>query len=121
MVQVLALEINDRAVMDRTAAPAPKNRGRRSARSNLEDCRDLLEDAPRVMAFNSDDTICAIATAPGGAGRGMVRVSGPAAIAIAAQVFKPIDWQSVQAIRHATALLGRACIEIDATPRDLRC
>jgi tRNA modification GTPase len=73
------------------------------------------------MAFNSDDTICAIGTAPGGAGRGMVRVSGQAAIAIAAQFFEPIDGRSIQAIRHAMALPGRARIEIDAAPRELPC
>jgi tRNA modification GTPase len=73
------------------------------------------------MSFNSDDTICAIGTATGGAGRGMVRVSGPAVTAIAAQVFEPNDCQSVQSIRHAMALSGRARIEIDAVPRDLPC
>jgi tRNA modification GTPase len=73
------------------------------------------------MAFNTDDTICAIATAPGGAGRGMVRVSGPAAVAIAAHCFESTDARPIQAIRHATALAGRVRIEIDATPRDLPC
>ena len=32
------------------------------------------------MPYHPDDTICAIATAPGGAARGMVRVSGPDAV-----------------------------------------
>lgn len=44
------------------------------------------------------DTIAAIATAPGRAGVGIVRVSGPAAAAIAARVFRskkrPENWQS---------------------------
>jgi tRNA modification GTPase len=73
------------------------------------------------MAFNTDDTICAIATASGGAGRGMFRISGPAAVAIAAQLFESMDAKPVQALGHATALSGRVRIEIDATPRDLPC
>src|SRR4051794_39486093 len=73
------------------------------------------------MALNSDDTICAIATAPGGAGRGMVRVSGSAAIAIAAQLFEPIDGRSTRTIRHAAALPGRARVEINEVPCDLPC
>jgi tRNA modification GTPase len=73
------------------------------------------------MAFNSDDTICAIASVSGGAGRGIVRVSGPSAISIAAQLFEPIDCGSIQAVRHATALPGHARIEIDTSPRNLPC
>ena len=74
------------------------------------------------MAFNTDDTICAIATAPGGAGRGIVRVSGPAAVAIAARLFqfdRKLDRST--SIRHATALSGRVRLEIDAIPHDLPC
>ena len=40
------------------------------------------------MTFALDDTIAAIATAPGEAGLAVVRVSGPAAIAIADRVFR---------------------------------
>ena len=40
------------------------------------------------MSFALDDTIAAIATAPGEAGLAVVRVSGPSAIAIADRVFR---------------------------------
>ena len=39
------------------------------------------------MSYDPDDTIAAIATAAGGAARGMVRVSGPATIAVVAKCF----------------------------------
>lgn len=44
------------------------------------------------------DTIAAIATAPGEGGIGIVRISGPEALAVAARLFQPagnIDWQTV--------------------------
>src|SRR6266571_8934823 len=41
---------------------------------------------PRMRAL--DDTIAAIATAPGAAGLAVVRVSGPAALAVADAVFR---------------------------------
>ena len=37
-----------------------------------------------------DDTIAAVATAPGEAGIGIVRLSGPKALDIANKIFKPI-------------------------------
>src|SRR5205085_11342229 len=40
------------------------------------------------MTFDLDDTIAAIATAPGGALRGIVRLSGPTAVAITNQWFE---------------------------------
>jgi tRNA modification GTPase len=39
------------------------------------------------MTYDLDQTICAIATAPGGAARGMVRVSGADALSIVGQLF----------------------------------
>ncbi len=73
------------------------------------------------MAFNTDDTICAIATAPAGAGRGMVRVSGPSAVAIAVHCFKSSDARPLQSTQRATALAGCVRVEINATRRDLPC
>ncbi len=41
------------------------------------------------MKFDLEDTIAAIATAPGEAGIGIVRISGPASLTIADKVFRP--------------------------------
>ena len=41
-----------------------------------------VADCTVSMPYHPDDTICAIATAAGGAARGMVRISGPDAIAV---------------------------------------
>ncbi len=73
------------------------------------------------MSFNTDDTICAIATAAGGAIRGIIRVSGPAAVAIAARLFEALDRRPIDTIRYATALPGRLRIDVDASPRFLPC
>ncbi len=44
----------------------------------------------------NQDTICAIATAQGGA-IGSIRVSGPEAISITGSIFKPAkDWQIIE-------------------------
>jgi len=72
------------------------------------------------MSF-SDDTICAIGTAPGGAARGMVRVSGGLAVEIVARLFDSSDGQSFESVRSATALPGRVCIEMDLSPRRVPC
>ncbi|MEX0612814.1 MAG: hypothetical protein WD229_11905, partial [Pirellulales bacterium] len=64
------------------------------------------------MSYHADDTICAIATAPGGAARGMVRVSGPDALRIIAQLFQPRDGQPLDAVRGPTALAGDVAVEL---------
>lgn len=62
-----------------------------------------------------DDTIAAIATAHGTAAIGVVRVSGPAAIAIAAALFRPSGGADV-----ATLAGGRFCVGwvVDDEPLD---
>ncbi|HEY1494941.1 MAG TPA: tRNA uridine-5-carboxymethylaminomethyl(34) synthesis GTPase MnmE, partial [Candidatus Solibacter sp.] len=57
------------------------------------------------------ETIVAIATPPGRAGIGMVRVSGPDARSIVSQIATPIAWQPWQA--HLAKLLDRQGHEID--------
>jgi tRNA modification GTPase len=52
--------------------------------------------------FSLDDTIVAIASAPGGAARGIVRLSGPKSIEIVGNVFAPTD-SSVNLVRPAQA------------------
>ena len=59
------------------------------------------------MSYSTDDTICAIGTAAGGAARGMVRISGPEAIAIAGRVFRAEDDGPLEEIRIPTALTGQ--------------
>jgi len=58
------------------------------------------------MAYHPGDTICALATAAGGAARGMVRVSGPGAIAIAARCFQADDRSAMERLSRATAVAG---------------
>ena len=56
--------------------------------------------------YDTDDTIAAIASAPGGAARGIVRLSGPAVISILSACFRPQGDRSPNAIRSATVLSG---------------
>jgi tRNA modification GTPase len=60
-----------------------------------------------------DDTICAIATAAGGAARGMVRVSGCDTLAIVAKLFEPEGALSILAVRQPTAIPGRVRMMVD--------
>src|SRR4051812_11218394 len=73
------------------------------------------------MPFNADDTICAIASAPGGAGRGIVRISGQAAVSIAAQSFEATERHSNKLVMKASALQGRVSILVDGALRSLPC
>src|SRR5262249_1650791 len=55
-----------------------------------------------------DDTIAAIASPPGGAGRGMVRVTGPPAIAVIGRCFQPDDPAvTASGIKSAGVISGR--------------
>src|SRR4051794_6913780 len=56
------------------------------------------------MSYHTDDTICAIATAPGSVARGIVRISGPAAIDIAGRLIEPTTRVQVKEIGRPTAL-----------------
>ncbi len=73
------------------------------------------------MAFHTDDTICAIASASGGAGRGIVRISGPQAAEVAVRCFQSKDNVLIRSIQRATALTGLVRITVDAVDRDLAC
>lgn len=61
-----------------------------------------------VQAFqhSMDDTISAIATAPGEGGIGIVRLSGPAALVIAGKLFRGIKDRRIQAIKSYQAAYG---------------
>jgi tRNA modification GTPase len=62
------------------------------------------------MSYDLDDTICAIGTASGGAARGMVRVSGPNALAIVERLFRADDGLPCDRSRQAIAIAGRVSI-----------
>jgi tRNA modification GTPase len=62
-----------------------------------------------------DDTIAAIATAAGGAARGIVRISGPEAIAVAAGVFTPHDRAALENPRYARVVSGTVASPVHAT------
>jgi tRNA modification GTPase len=65
------------------------------------------------MSYDLDDTICAIGTAAGGAARGMVRISGPDAIATISRLFAANDGASLATVRLPTAIRGRATFRLD--------
>ena len=56
--------------------------------------------------MNNTDTICAIATAQGGA-IGVIRVSGPEAILITSSIFTPISGQSLDERKPYTLTFGK--------------
>lgn len=71
-------------------------------------------------ALSLDDTIAAIASPPGGARRGIIRISGPLIRQILANWFEPDDtltWQSARVATHhhgsLTAVSQRAPIAVD--------
>ncbi len=67
------------------------------------------------MQFQLDDTIGALATAPGGAGRGVIRVSGPGAVASVDNVFRPTDdgrWKSARLASAHAGVLRMSALEM---------
>jgi tRNA modification GTPase len=74
------------------------------------------------MSYDVFDTIAAIATADGGAARGIIRVSGRAVLDAVEQCFEPADGQSIRPLRHATAIRGQVrAVLHDARPRSVPC
>jgi tRNA modification GTPase len=69
----------------------------------------------------ADDTICAIGTAAGGAARGMVRVSGQDAVAVAGRLFEAADGRALDSVGVATAVPGQVRIEVDSALRRVPC
>lgn len=58
--------------------------------------------------FHLDDTIGALASAAGGAGRGIIRISGPASVTSVSGLFQPADkhrWQSANCAMTHTGVL----------------
>ena len=58
------------------------------------------------MTFDLDDTICAIASASGGAARGIVRISGPQTKNVLSSVFRPADGQSLDSVESPSCIPG---------------
>ena len=74
------------------------------------------------MSYDPHDTIAAIATATGGAARGMVRISGPATADIVARCFVAADGTAHSAIQAPTAVAGRLRVDVaDSPSRSLSC
>ena len=71
------------------------------------------------MSYDSLDTIAAVATAGGGAARGIVRVSGPDVVAVVGRCFEPADAQPTGELRRATAVHGHVHIALNCDPRSV--
>ncbi|HEY3393322.1 MAG TPA: GTPase [Lacipirellulaceae bacterium] len=59
------------------------------------------------MPYHPGDTICAIASAPGGGARGIIRVSGTDAVAIVSRCFRAGDGAALKNIQSACAVSGQ--------------
>ncbi len=59
-----------------------------------------------------DDTIAALASAPGGAARAIVRISGPAAIECLRACFQPIDEASWDSLTDRSIVVGHTADEL---------
>jgi tRNA modification GTPase len=64
-----------------------------------------------MMHFRLDDTIGALASAAGAAGRGVIRLSGPAALAHVETVFEPVDRDQLSSGQTASARAGLLRLE----------
>jgi tRNA modification GTPase len=73
------------------------------------------------MLLQLDDTICAIATANGGASRGMIRISGTEAVVVASRIFQSADRRPIGEIQTATAVFGSVRINVGGSYRSLPC
>jgi tRNA modification GTPase len=67
-----------------------------------------------AMSYDIQDTIAAVGSAPGGAARGLVRVSGPEVVAKLSRCFACDDQRlSIQGVRSARRIAGSLRIEGD--------
>src|SRR5437868_14732311 len=73
------------------------------------------------MCLITDDTICAIASARGGAARGIVRISGPAALIVAGALLEPDNGVTFDNIHRATALPCQVQLDVNGDSRALSC
>lgn len=66
--------------------------------------------------YHLDDTIAAVASAAGGAARGILRVSGPQAAQIVAAIFRPDNGQPLAAVRSPQRIAGTLELARPDTP-----
>ncbi len=73
------------------------------------------------MTFPLDDTIAAVASAPGGAARGIVRMSGPRVVACLRRCFVATAGKKVDAVDRPAVIVGelRLAAPLAALPCDL--
>src|SRR5262245_33626556 len=68
-----------------------------------------------------DDTIAAVATASGGASRGIVRLSGPRAVEVTAQVFVADEDRHLADVKSPCVCPGAVTIELHDRPSLIPC
>jgi tRNA modification GTPase len=74
------------------------------------------------MSYELQDTIAAVATAAGGAARGIIRISGPQAVATVAKCFEAAYQRPLEQLRRATAVRGQVRAAFGETaPRFVPC
>src|SRR3954463_11628877 len=73
------------------------------------------------MFLITDDTICAIASAPGGAARGILRNSGPTAVDIPAKLLDGDSGGGLKHIVRPTALPCFVCANVAGDRHKLEC
>ena len=66
-----------------------------------------------MQTLEIDDTVVAIASAPGPAPRGIVRISGPSSGQCLANVFKPADHDSLNDITSRSRIEGKLAIDAE--------
>ncbi len=60
-----------------------------------------------ILRMTDQDTICAVSTAPGEGGIGIIRVSGRAALEIAAEIFRPAGAKDLRTVPSHSMHYGR--------------
>ncbi len=71
------------------------------------------------MSFDFEDTIAAVASAPGGSLRGIVRISGPDVLVCVGRVFQRDNGVPLESVRRATVFSGR--LSVGSLIGDLPC
>jgi tRNA modification GTPase len=66
------------------------------------------------MSYHPGDTICASASAPGGAARGVIRISGPEAVAVVERCFRAHDGLKLEELTRACAVSGQVHVAVGA-------
>jgi tRNA modification GTPase len=97
---------------------AERRRTTRLARetASVDAARPLFPTFSLLMTFPLDDTIAAIASASGGAARGIVRLSGPGVAECIARCFEADDGRDLQETRRPTVVPGHLKLAPPAAP-----